>query len=173
MSSIDPRRVSVREFRAADLESIVRLGDDREVWRALRDRFPRPYTIDDARDWLDFVASQNPVTHFAIEVDGAFAGGIGYSRRGDVERLAAEIGYWLGRPYWGRGIATAALATLVPRIFETTDLVRLDALVFATNPASSRVLEKCGFAFEGTLRRAIVKDGEILDARLYAILRTS
>jgi [ribosomal protein S5]-alanine N-acetyltransferase len=162
---------TVREYRDSDLPSLRRHADDIEVWRTLRDRFPHPYTEAAAQQWLDFVATARPVTNFAIAVNDECIGGIGYTRRTDVDRLAAEIGYWVGRAYWGRGIATAALRVFVPHVFATTDLERVDALVFATNPASNRVLEKAGFLREGTLRRAIVKEGIVHDAALWATVR--
>jgi len=164
-------RVSVRAFGEADLPQLVHHGNDIAVWRTLRDRFPYPYSEADARAWLDFVATAQPVTNFAIAYDDACVGGIGYLRRTDVERHSAEVGYWLGKEFWGRGIATTALSLFVAHVFETSDLIRLDATVFDTNPASARVLEKCGFRREGILRRAVVKDGRVLDSYLYSLLR--
>ena len=91
-------------------------------------------------------ARMDPQTFFAIEVDGALAGGIGYTRRTDVERIGAEVGYWLGRAFWGRGIATAALRLLTAHAFAADpELRRLWAVPFARNVASARVLEKAGY----------------------------
>lgn len=160
----------VRPLREGDEPSLARHANNRGVWRNVRDRFPHPYSLGDAVSWLATVTMQEPPTHFGIEVDGEIAGGIGFTRREDVERFNAEIGYWLGEAVWGRGVATAALQAFVDWTFASTDLVRLEALVFEWNPASCRVLEKCGFVLEGRLRRAVFKDGQQLDGLLYARL---
>jgi ribosomal-protein-alanine N-acetyltransferase len=110
-------------------------------------------------------------TSYAIEVDGEAVGGIGLAIGADVHRLGAEIGYWLGEAVWGRGIATAVVRTLTPWAFATFGLERIFAGVFSSNPASMRVLEKCGYVREGVLRRAVIKDGRMLDQVLYAVTR--
>ncbi len=161
----------VRPWREGDEGSLVRHGDSRRIWMNLRDRFPSPYTPEDARDWVGHASSRDPVTDFAIEVDGEAAGGVGLVLGHDVERFSAETGYWLGEAFWGRGIATAALAGLVRHGFETLGLIRIYALPFADNRASCRVLEKCGFEREGLLRRSAVKEGVVKDQVLYAITR--
>ncbi len=162
----------LRAFRLEDAGSIARHANDRGVWINLRDRFPHPYTLDDARDWLFWVVDDSP-TDFAIEVDGEAVGSIGYSPGEDVSRRSAEVGYWLGRPYWGRGIATAAVQGLTARLLGEGEFDRLHATVFAWNPASARVLEKAGYAFEGRLKGAVVKEGRTTDGLLYAIVRGS
>ena len=133
--------------------------------------FPHPYTAAAADAWLSEVATHHLLTSFAIEVDGEAVGGIGLQPGVDVHRLSAEIGYWLGEGVWGRGIATAALRTITPWAFAELDLERIWAGVFATNPASMRVLEKSGYVREGVLRRAVIKDGQVLDQVVYAATR--
>jgi len=108
---------------------------------------------------------------FAIEVNVEAVGGIGLERGRDIERHSAEIGYWLGEPFWGRNIATAAVEGITRRAFEVTDLYRLYASVFVWNPASMKVLEKAGYRREGTLIRSGIKDGVLLDRVIYAITR--
>lgn len=164
---------TVRPWGKRDVESIVRHADDRRVWINLRDLFPHPYTESDARDWIARAGGQDPPRHFAIVVDGEAAGGIGFDPMSDVHRRTAEIGYWLGRAHWGRGIATEALAAVAEYAFEAFDLVRLEAQVYEWNPASARVLEKCGFELEGRMRRRVTKDGRTVDALLYALVRES
>jgi len=167
-----PGTTAIREWRHADAAALARLADDREIWLGLRDVFPHPYGIGDALAFIDLAGRMEPQTYFAIEVDGALAGGIGYTRRTDVERIGAEVGYWLGRAFWGRGIATAALRLLTARAFAThPDLRRLYALPFVSNVASSRVLEKAGYSQEGRLRQSAIKDGRVLDQWMYAIVR--
>ena len=156
--------MQLRRLRRGDEEALTANANDRDVWRNVRDRFPHPYNLGDAAWWI----ANSGETHFGIEVDGVIAGCIGFDRDEDVFRLSAEIGYWLGRNYWGKGIATAALSTLTDRVFATTDIVRLYAGVFAWNAASARVLEKSGYVFEGRKKSAVFKDGQLIDELLYA-----
>ncbi|HEX8558656.1 MAG TPA: GNAT family protein, partial [Pyrinomonadaceae bacterium] len=130
--------------------------------------FPHPYTPAAARAWLGFVAQKTPETDFALAVGGEAAGGIGITLREDVARRSAEIGYWMGRAHWGRGLATAAVRALTDWAFAHFDLCRLDASVFDWNPASARVLEKAGYVLEGRLRKSATKDGRTIDQLLYA-----
>jgi [ribosomal protein S5]-alanine N-acetyltransferase len=162
----------VRTWRASDLRSLVRHADNRLIWINLRDRFPFPYTEQAGRHWLASVNSSGMPTNFAIEVDGEAAGGIGFIPGTDVERISAEVGYWLGQAYWGRGIVTAALVAVSDFAFSAFDLHRLFALPFAENRASRRVLEKAGYELEAILRTSAIKDGRILDQALYGRLRT-
>ena len=116
--------------------------------------------------------AMSPRSYFAIEVEGHAAGGIGYTPHVDVERISAELGYWLGARFWRRGIVTAAVRAVTVHAFAVDpSLRRLYAVPFATNPASARVLEKAGYRLEGTLRQSALKDGRILDQWLYAIVR--
>jgi len=137
----------------------------------LRDRFPYPYTVRDARNWLDVVVDQRLETNFAIDVGGEVVGGIGFTPQDDVARRSAEIGYWLGEQFWGRGIATEALVAVTEYAFATFDLCRLYAHVFDWNGASARVLEKAGYVFEGRLKKSVTKDGQTIDQLMYAMTR--
>jgi RimJ/RimL family protein N-acetyltransferase len=150
---------------------LVRNANDRRVWRNLRDEFPHPYTREDATDWIRRASGAIPQTAFAIVVGELAVGGIGLRLREDVYRRSAEIGYWLGREHWGRGITSEAVQALTEWAFPTFDLCRIFAGVFEWNLASMRVLEKAGFRLEGRLRKAIVKDGETVDELLYALVR--
>jgi [ribosomal protein S5]-alanine N-acetyltransferase len=160
----------LRPWRVDDLDSLVRHADDREVWLTLRDRFPHPYTVDAGRAWLAAASAEDPPTALAIEVGGAAIGGIGVVLGVDVNHHAGEIGYWLGRAWWGRGLATASVSHFVPWAARTFGLSRLFAEVFETNPSSMRVLEKCGFQREGVLRSHAHKDGRYLDQVVYGIV---
>ena len=138
----------------------------------LRDRFPYPYTRADAEAFLAAAWAQQPGERFRHRRRASEAiGGIGFHPQADVHRLSAEIGYWLGEPFWGRGIATRAVRALDEWVFATTPLVRLFAHVFDWNPASARVLEKAGYALEGRMRRSVIKDGKITDQLMYGRLR--
>jgi RimJ/RimL family protein N-acetyltransferase len=162
----------VRPWRRTDVPSLARHANDRRVWINLRDRFPHPYGIADAESFIDMATAMSPMTFFAIAVDGEAVGGIGYTPHEDVERISAEIGYWLGPSWWGRGLTTSALVAVTRYAFEQhADLRRIYAVPFAWNAASFRVLEKAGYRVEGRLRQSAIKDGTVTDQILYAILR--
>jgi [ribosomal protein S5]-alanine N-acetyltransferase len=158
----------VRSWRITDAQSLVENANDRRVWLNLRDRFPHPYTRQDAQTFLERVTTHTPETNFAIEVSGAAAGGIGVQIQEDVERISCEIGYWLGAAHWGNGIMTEVLRALTPHFITTHSLTRVFALPFATNLASARVLEKAGYVLEGRLSRSAIKDGRVVDQLMYA-----
>lgn len=161
----------VRAWRLGDVPSLVAHANNRNVSRHLRDRFPHPYTREHGRGFLAWIEKQDPPSVWAIAVDGRAVGGIGLQPGQDVERVSAEIGYWLGEGFWGRGIATAALAAVTAPAFAAFGLARIFALPFAANAASIRVLEKAGYVREGHLRRSVIKDGVIQDQYLYACYR--
>jgi [ribosomal protein S5]-alanine N-acetyltransferase len=165
-------RISLRRWAPTDPDSLVRLADNRQIWINLKDRFPNPYTRADADGWIAHCeAEAGTPTQFAIDLDGLAIGGIGIEPLSDVHRLTADVGYWIGEPYWGNGIATAALTEMTRYAFAEFPLERIQALVFEWNPASRRVLEKAGYALEAQLARYVVKDGRLGDAYLYARLR--
>jgi ribosomal-protein-alanine N-acetyltransferase len=162
------RQCTLRRWAAGDAAALVRHADDYEIARHLRDRFPHPYRLEDARAFLRVVAPVDPATNFAIEVGSEASGGLGFVPGADIERFSAEVGYWLGRTCWGRGIATEALCLFTDYAFERLGLLRLFALPLADNAASIRVLEKAGYQREGQLRSSCVKYGQARDQALYA-----
>lgn len=105
---------------------------------------------------------------FAIAVDDSAVGGISLRVGSDIERLSAELGYWLGEAFWGRGIVSDAAAAVTDFAFHELHLARIFAVPFAHNTASHRVLEKAGYQREGVLRASAIKDGQVLDEYLYA-----
>jgi RimJ/RimL family protein N-acetyltransferase len=161
----------LRPFREGDQASIARYASNRKIWLNLRDRFPHPYTEADADAWVRQVAGQDPPTQCAIEVGGGAVGGIGITVQDDVHRRAAEIGYWLGEPFWGRGIMSEAVSAFTVYAFNTFDLCRIYATVFEWNPSSVRILEKAGYTLEGRLRKSVTKDERTIDQLLYARVR--
>jgi [ribosomal protein S5]-alanine N-acetyltransferase len=158
----------LRPWQDADRPSLVRFANNRNVWRNLRDRFPHPYTERDADAWLALARADPARLNWAIEVDGLAAGGVGLEPMADVHLRTAHVGYWLGEPYWGRGIMSDAVRGVARLALGELGFMRLEAPVFAWNPASMRVLEKCGFAREGVMRNSVFKDGELIDSVLYA-----
>src|SRR3954447_18531661 len=160
----------VRSWRPTDAEPLGRHADNRKIWLNLRDAFPHPYTGHDAREYIRSVRNRAPETAFAIAVDEEAIGGVGFVLRPDVQRVSAEIGYWLGEPFWGRGIATDALVALTGYAVATYALTRVYALPFAWNVASCRVLEKAGYRLEARLHRSAIKNGVITDQMQYAFI---
>jgi RimJ/RimL family protein N-acetyltransferase len=158
----------VRLWRMEDAESIVRHANNINVARQLRDRFPHPYTRANAMGFLKAATSAPEPSNLAIDVGGEAVGAIGYVPGIDVERYAAEIGYWLGESHWGRGIVTEALLLVTAHVFDASNMLRLFALPFADNASSIRVLEKAGYVREARLRSSSVKYGEPRDQMLYA-----
>jgi RimJ/RimL family protein N-acetyltransferase len=165
------RSCTVRSWRHGDEASLALHVNNRRVWINLRDRLPHPYTPDDAAQFITWAMAARPETHFAIAVGEEAVGGIGYEIQPDVHRISAEIGFWLGEAYWGKGITTEALRAVTEHAFHTHDLRRIFADVFEWNPASMRVLEKAGYTREAVLRKSAIKDGKVIDQTLYAIVR--
>ncbi|MEO8257632.1 MAG: GNAT family protein [Acidobacteriota bacterium] len=160
----------LRSWKTSDAEALVRYANNRNIWLNLRDRFPHPYTPRDALRFFDSIFGQEPETVLAIDVGGEAIGGVGYALQKDVDRVSAELGYWIGEPFWGRGIATEVVKVLTGHALARHQLTRVFGMPFSRNVASCRVLEKAGYVFEGTLRRSAIKDGVILDQCLYGYI---
>ena len=157
----------LRAWRQDDLEALLRHADDPQVPRGLSDRFPHPYTRADGEAFLAgrVVDLRHPV--FAIEIDGEACGGIGARPHAGEKAHSAELGYWLGRRHWGHGHMTRIVAAYLEWVVPALGLLRIEANVLDTNPASARVLEKNGFAEEGCRRSAIRKPDGLHDLRLF------
>ena len=161
----------IRDWVSEDASSITRYANNRKIAMWLRDRFPFPYTMADATRFLTAVSQQSPRTVFAIAARSEAIGGIGLEFRDDVHRFTAELGYWLGEPFWGRGVMSQAVPLFVAWAFKHLEVHRIYAAVFAGNDPSIRVLEKAGFECEGRLRASVFKNGRILDQLLYAKIK--
>lgn len=160
----------LRPWRHTDLASLVRHANDKRVARTVRDLFPSPYTRADGERWLAHATAEGRSNNLAIDVDGAAVGGIGMIPGEDVQRIRAEVGYWLGHAYWGRGIMTEAVRAFSAHLLDERGFVRLEAPVFETNPASARVLEKAGYTLESRQRCAAIKDDRVIDILMYVRL---
>ena len=141
----------VRSWRASDLESLVTYANNRNIWVNLRDRFPHPYTTRDGSAFLKHTREQRPETAFAIAVNGEAVGGIGFQLGSDVERVSAEIGYWLGEPFWGRGIAIEGAKAAVGAAFEHLRPARLISLIDPDNQRSVAVAKRLGMRDLGSV----------------------
>ena len=164
----------LRPLRVEDATALARHANNRKIAERLRDRFPHPYTLQDARRFLSAVTMRDENAKefvLGIEVDGVAVGAIGVVLGIDIERVSGELGYWLSEEFWGRGIVTAAIRRFAPWAMERFHLTRLHADTFHDNPASARVLEKAGFTKESVKRRAAIKNGEIKDLNVYVMLR--
>jgi RimJ/RimL family protein N-acetyltransferase len=168
---LDAGPCRLRPFREGDEASLAHHANDRGIWENVRDLFPHPYTLEDAVAWIGVAGEPEVPTSLAIEVDGAVVGGCGFVLGHDIHRFSAEIGYWIGREHWGRGVMSAAVARLVRYGFETFGFERVWAGVIDGNAPSIRVLEKNGFVHEGVHRRAIFKDGRYRDEVMLGLVR--
>ncbi len=165
---IDCSRCLLRPLASSDAVSLAHHANDHGVWKNLRDRFPHPYTVADAEAYVATVAARSTQTSFGIVVAGQAIGSISLMPGDDIARRSAEVGYWIGRAFWGQGIMTDALKATTQYAFDQLALVRIFAVPFTTTAASSRVLEKAGYVREGMMRRSAVKEGVVLDQLLYA-----
>lgn len=175
MKLVVSAQLCLTEFRPSDKPTLVEHLRDKEIYdRTLR--IPYPYTEADAEEWLGIVGKatrqQGRAVHWAIRnAEDFLIGGVGFDGLQLGKSHRAEIGYWLAKPFWGQGIMPSVVRRVCRHGFKEFGLVKVTAHVFATNPASARVLEKCGFVQEGFLRKHYLKDGQYLDAQLYALLR--
>lgn len=165
---------TIRPWRMEDAEHIAEMLNDRRVLDNLRDGLPYPYTPADAREYIAAMLEVDPTKTFpfAIAVEDRAVGSIGVFRQENIHFRTAELGYYLGRPYWGQGLMTSAVQQAVDYVFQHSDILKIFAEPFAHNQASCRVLEKAGFSLEGVLKCHAVKNGEILDMKLYARLKS-
>ena len=171
MIRLDCGKCVVRDWLRGDKSALVEFANNRKIWRNLTHLFPHLYTEKDAEDWFALLDKSTKPTHWAIDVDGLAVGGIGVTLREGIFAKSAEIGYWLGEPYWGRGIVSAALQRVVSYAMPQFGLIRLEAPVFEWNAASMHVLEKVGFVREAIFRSGAIKDGKVIDLYLYALVR--
>lgn len=161
----------LRSWKESDEEELLRLANHWEIASNLRDGFPHPYTKEDAKNWIMNAVNQ-PDKLFVIEYQGHFTGSAGFHLLSDIYRKNAEIGYWIGLPYWGKGIATESIRLLTGYIFRTTDVHRIYAEPFADNTGSRRALEKCHFRAEAYFKENVIKNNILKDSCIYAILKT-
>ena len=165
----DPMDFSLRPFHPDDAESIAYHANEFDIARFTSDAFPHPYELSDAVSFIRGTLPLQPQRIFAIVVEDKAVGGIGIHPQEGVARLNAEIGYWLGKTYWGQGIMTRAIPLVVEYAFQQFQLNRIYAKVFGNNGASQRVLEKCGFVLEARIRDGCIKMNELQDELIYAI----
>ena len=173
MTTLHGTTFTLRPWCDTDIPSLVKYANNRAISRNLRDIFPHPYTREDAEAWVKLRKEDaQQGLFFAIEVDGEACGAIACQVLDDVYSKGAMIGYWLGEPFWGRGIMSEAALLVTDAAFEGLDIVRIEARVFEWNAGSARVLEKAGFHLEARLERSVFRDGELTYRLIYAMLRS-
>lgn len=159
----------LRHWQPSDAEGLVKYANNANIARYMRDAFPHPYTKADGDNFIQFAMQKLPASIFAITVDDLAIGGIGLHPQNDIYRLNAELGYWLGEPFWGQGIITNAISQIVTYGFENLQIERIYAIPFGSNIGSQKVLEKAGFLLEAKLSKTIVKNNVLEDELIYAI----
>ncbi len=162
--------VSLRELNFSDLDRLVLLANNKNIWDNVRDAFGHPYTEKNAEEFIQRQANSEKEKVFAIDRNKELCGLVGLMLQNDVYRKSAEIGYWIGEPFWGEGIATKAVELIVQYAFEDLKLKRIFAGAFEYNLGSMKVLEKNGFQKEGIARMAVFKNGKFWDEHRYALL---
>ena len=164
----------IRRWELSDARDLATALSNKKIQDNLRDGLPYPYTEQDGKEFISamLAANENDTFAFAITVNGKVIGSIGAFRQGNIHRQTAELGYYIAEEYWGKGIMTEAVKQLCDYVFSHTDIIRIYAEPFAYNIGSCRVLEKAGFQYEGTLRSNALKNGNVLDMKMYSKLKT-
>ena len=165
--------IKIREWKIEDKSELAENLNNMNILNNLRDGLPYPYTEDDAEDFIRAMlqADKDKTFAFAITLDGKVIGSIGVFRQENIHFRTAEMGYYIGEKYWGNGYMTEAVKLACNFVFENTDIIRIYAEPFAYNSASCRVLEKAGFGFEGVLKSNAYKNGNIVDMKMYALVK--
>ncbi|MDO1445191.1 GNAT family protein [Rhodocytophaga aerolata] len=162
-------KINLRTWRISDLDSLVTYANNWNIAKNLMDRFPHPYTEEDAKSFIEYAGGAGAAHIFAIELRGQAIGGISLEPQADIHRKNAELGYWLAEPFWGQGIISQAIKQMVDYAFATYDIDRIVARPFGHNVASHRVLKKNGFVLEATLKKVLYKNDQYMDEWIYAI----
>jgi RimJ/RimL family protein N-acetyltransferase len=169
--TLTDNQLILRPFKDADAKCLAELCNNKKIWDNLRDYIPFPYTEENAIEFIKYCQAESPQQTFAIEYNGEFAGSIGLVMQTDVYRLTAEIGYWLGEPFWGKGIATKSVKLITKYGFNHHGLIRIYSGVFDFNKASQRVLVKAGFKLECIVEKSVIKNDIICDEHRYGLIK--
>lgn len=163
----------IRKWKLTDAKDIAVALSNKKIQDNLRDGLPYPYSEQDGVDYISSMLSANAdeTFAFAITLDDKAIGSIGVFRQQNIHRQTAEMGYYIAEEYWGKGIMTDAVKQICKYVFKNSDILRIYAEPFAYNAGSCRVLEKAGFQYEGTLRNNAVKNGKVIDMKMYSLLR--
>lgn len=171
MVKLKSERLLLRPWKESDAEELSQIANNKKIAQNMNYRFPFPYTIDCAKEWILKANEKLVQTSFAVEFEGKIVGSVGFNLREDEREGVAVGGYWLGEEFWGKGIATEAWTMIRDYAFENFNIRKLEAGAYSWNPASIRVQEKCGFVKEGCLRQGVIRFGKVGDEFRLAILR--
>ena len=163
----------LRPWKASDINSLIKYANNWNIAKNLTNQFPHPYTIQDGKAFIEYATKDEPIHIFAIEVNQEAVGGIGIHPQSDIFIKNAELGYWLGEPFWGHGIVSKAIKQIIQFGFSTFEIERIFARPYGTNVASQKILEKNNFLLEGRYNNILYKNGEYLDELIYAIRRSN
>jgi ribosomal-protein-alanine N-acetyltransferase len=163
--------VILRPWSIDDAKILSEIANNKKITDNLKDLFPFPYSLKDAREWLKTILPVDPPRNFAIVSDQSVVGNIGILTKEDIHRKNAEIGYFMSEKWWGQGIAPRAVKAITSYAFSNFDIIRVYAETFADNVRSRRTLEKAGFTLEATLRNYVIKNGIIRDGCIYSVLK--
>ncbi|MEG0377541.1 MAG: GNAT family protein [Eubacterium sp.] len=163
----------IRQWKIEDAEKLAEMLNNKKILDNLRDGLPYPYGVRDAEEYITAMlsADQTKTFAFAVTAEDQVVGSIGVFRCENIHDRTAELGYYIGEPYWGKGIGTCAVKQICAFVFKNTNMIRIFAEPFAYNTASCRILEKSGFQFEGLLRSNAVKNGKIVDMKMYGLIK--
>ena len=163
----------IRKWKLSDAADLAAALSNKKILDNLRDGLPYPYTEQDGEDYISDMLSANEdeTFAFAITADNRVIGSIGVFRQENIHKQTAELGYYISEEYWGKGIMTEAVKQICEYVFSKSDIIRIYAEPFAYNIASCRVLEKAGFQYEGTLRSNAIKNGKVIDMKMYSLLK--
>ena len=164
-------KLILRPLEDSDSSALARLANNKNIWDNLRDFIPFPYTKDDAIFFINLTKQEKPQMTFAIEFEDQLCGVVGLVAQQDVYRKTAEIGYWIGEPFWNKGIATSAVGLITDYGFDQLGLLRIYTGVFEYNIGSMKVLEKCGYKKDGVFEKAVIKNGQIWNEHRYSITK--
>lgn len=165
------KELKLRPFKDSDSIKLSELCNNKKIWDNLRDYIPYPYSENNAIEYIEHCNKENPQLTFAIEFKGEFVGSIGLIKQQDVYKLTAEIGYWIGEPFWGMGITTRAVRLITNYGFNNLGIIRIYSGVFDFNKASQRVLEKSGFKLECIFEKSVYKNNKICDEYRYGLIK--
>jgi RimJ/RimL family protein N-acetyltransferase len=161
--------ISLRPWKIEDAENLVKYANNPNVASFLNNSFPNPYTVENAKSFIEMASQEVPTRVFAINLNGEAIGSIGLHLQSDIMIKNVELGYFVGEAHWGNGYATEAIKQIVPYEFEHFDIVRIYARPFGNNRGSQKALEKSGFVLESRIEKTIFKNNEFQDELIYAV----
>ncbi len=162
--------ILLKKLELSDAKKFAKLANNKKIWQNMRDVFPYPYSVTDATDFISRTKESESSFVFGIFYNNELAGAVGLHRLNDINRFTVELGYWLGEPFWNKGIASIAVKKIIEFGFINLDINRIFASTLETNIASQKVLLKNNFIFEGISRKSAYKDGVFLDEHRFSLL---